>query len=280
MTARFSHRAMATRFDLWLVGDDEVQLRSLADMAWAEVDRIELLLSRHDDRAEVARINRDAHHRPVKIELELFNVLQDCLQWAVFTFGYFDITLGSTTSGIDEGYKSIQLDPDASTIYLAETKASIDLGGYGKGYALDKVIEKLERYEIKSAFLQSGNSSALSIGVQEHGIPWQIGMYDDVSRSTERWMLPLVNQGFSYSATYHQAGDVKSDIQPESCSPSDVVNPLTGQPLLEQAACWLVAPSALRAEVLTTALLAMGQAEALRFFEDINQKDMKMGWLI
>lgn len=270
---------MATRFDLWLIGDDEAQLRSLADMAWAEVDRIELLLSRHDERAEVARINRDAQHRPVKIELELLNVLQDCLQWAVYTLGYFDITLGSTAYGIDEGYKSIQLDPDASTIYLAEAEAFLDLGGYGKGYALDKIVEKLKRYEIESAFLQSGNSSALSVGVQENGTPWQMGMHDDVIKNTKRWMLPLADQGFSYSATYHQSGDVLSDMQSESSSPSDVMNPLIGQPLQEQAACWLVAPSALQAEALTTALLAMGETEALRFFEDMNQEDFKMGWL-
>ena len=84
MMMTFSHRAMATLFELHLsrFGSRAI-LQSVAFQVWEEVDRLEMMMSMHDPRAEIARVNREASSNGRFVfEVELFNVLQDCKEWA------------------------------------------------------------------------------------------------------------------------------------------------------------------------------------------------------
>ncbi len=269
MTRHFSHTAMATRFEMWLCGDDD-QLQAVAFQAWAEVDRLELMMSRHDPRAELARVNREAHERPVRVEVELFNVLHDCLAWLAFTDGYFDIAYRSRPAARTvEPPSNYVLDRDARTVHFAHAGVELDLGGYGKGYALDRIGDMLKPYGITSAFIQGGTSSALALGTQEDGRPWVIDIphYSD----PEQVLLSqaLHDQGFSYSATVSAGDDPLADI----------VNPHENSLITDRAACWVVSPNALQAEVLTTTFLAMGKEKADRFFEERVDQALKVGWI-
>ncbi len=266
----FVHTAMATRLEMWLCGDDEALLRSVAFQLWAEVDRLELMMSRHDPRAEIARVNREAHERPVRVEIELFDVLQDCLAWSAFTDGYFDIAFGSNRpKHASPPPPPFELDPEARTIHFTTPDVELDLGGYGKGYTLDRIAGMLASYGIESAFLQSGTSSILALGSKEDGSPWIVDIPHYLDAETVLCSRALCNQGFSYSATV-SAGD---------SHPSDIVNPREHRAVTDLAACWMVSPTALQAEVLTTALLAMGEEKATRFVLERADRSMEMGWI-
>ena len=82
--------AMATLFEVVLIGDDEEHLAAVAEAALDEITRVERLLSRHDPRSEVARLNREAASGEVLVDRELFELLQLCEVYHVMTGGYFD----------------------------------------------------------------------------------------------------------------------------------------------------------------------------------------------
>src|SRR3954454_23180397 len=92
--------AMGTRFEALLVGehDDDARLSAVARTLWEEVAQVERMLSRFDPAAEVARLNREAAHRPVRTSVELFDVLLACQQYGEFTGGNFDVELGAARS--------------------------------------------------------------------------------------------------------------------------------------------------------------------------------------
>ena len=253
MTRRFVHTAMATRFDMWLCGTDEQLLVDVAQEVWREVDRLELLMSRHDQRAEIARINREARERAVRIEIELFEILEDCRRWFEATNGYFDVTATLDRSASDGLPQPFALDPERRTVRITTANVRFDLGGYGKGYALDRILTLLDRFEmITSGYIQAGTSSVLASGVRENGEPWSVAMPAHFRSENASKKLQLMDQGFSYSGVYH-AGESEA---------SDIIDPYTGRRLDEPAACWVIAPDALEAEVLSTALLAMGRQRA------------------
>lgn len=79
--------------------------------------------------------------------------------------------------------------------------------------------------------------------------------------------LALTDRGFSCSAVRH----------PDQAS-SDMVNPLTGQALIGNAACVALAANATDAEIFSTALLAMGRERATRYLESKPCPGLDVGW--
>jgi len=67
---------MATRFEIALHGDNPSALRAAGEEALDEIDRIEAQLSLYRHGSEIARLNFEAHQRPVRITPSLFRLLQ------------------------------------------------------------------------------------------------------------------------------------------------------------------------------------------------------------
>ena len=263
MMLHFTHHAMATRFEMWLCGDDPEHMQSVAFQAWAEVDRLEMMMSMHDGRAEIARINREACERPVRIEVELFNILLDAQAWTRSTHGYFNVCC-CTTPGSNASDVPFMLDEEKRTVQLPDGASYLDLGGYGKGYALERIRDLLTIYNINSAFVHGGTSSVLATGMQETGAPWVVEI-PGLNGTT----YPLMNQGFSYSATTGGRDVLQAAIY----------NPHTHQAIPHESACWVISPDALKAEVLTTTLLAMGRERAVDFTMEPLFESAEVGWL-
>lgn len=257
MTKHFVHNAMATQFEAWLIGLDGAHLEAVAHQAWQEIDRLELLMSRFDSAAEIARVNREAKERPVRVEIELFRILEDCERWRRRTHGYFNVCY-------DVGGKAdtMILDPVKRTVQLVED-AEIDLGAYGKGYALDLIADLVKSFGVHAGCLHGGTSSVYAWGVKENGDQWGVDVTVPHYREIVSEQLTLDRQGFSYSATTESPG-----------SKSDIVNPVCKSVDDSEHACWVVAKTALEAEVLTTAAIAAGGLNVL----PVNM-DIKKGWL-
>ena len=240
---------MATRFELFLVGVDEEHLRAVGEAALDEIARVERLLSRHDPASAVARVNREAAGRPVRVDRELFAILEDCRSWSDRTVGYFDpCATGEANSPRFD--RAVSLDPDHRTIRFLEPTTRLDFGGYGKGYALDSAALVLDEFGVESAFCHGGTSSILARGWQADGSAWRVGLRDPFDGS-ERVQLELGGCGLASSSAFGP-GSARSDL----------VDPIQSRPLDRQSACSVIAPTALEAEVLSTAFLAMGKERA------------------
>jgi thiamine biosynthesis lipoprotein len=240
--------AMGTWFAVRLVGDDPEHLAAVAEAALDEVERIERLLSRFDPRSEIARINRDAGGRAVLVDREVLEILLICQAAWERTEGYFDVTAGQGT------FAAVSLHPPARKVRFEQPGVALDLGGIGKGYALDRAAEILRAQGIGSAFLHGGTSSVLALGSDENGRPWTVAVRDPfapAALAAELFRIDFVECGFSCSAT-RAAGQAVSDL----------VDPRTGAALAGRSACVAVARNATQAEVFSTALLCMGKVMA------------------
>ncbi len=252
--------AMATLFEMWLLGEDMEHLAAVGEAAWDEILRIEKMLSRFDPAAETARVNRTAAAGPVLVDYELFAVLEDCLFWNKETQGAFDI---GAVAGVSFA-EAVRMDLSSRTVQFLDDRMQLDFGGYGKGYALDAAARILNQFAVGSALMHGGTSSVLAVGVQEDGTPWPVGVQDPFTREPrELRQIPLTNCGLSTSATFAPGAET-----------SDLVDPRRAGPLDQRVACVVAAPTALEAEVLSTALLAMGKPRARKYLEGRTPLDL------
>ena len=242
---------MATLFEDWLVGEDEEHLGAVAEAALDEVQRVERLLSRFDPAGEIFRVNREAVNRPTLVDRELFGVLADCRVRFEQTEGYFDVC-ADTRIGVS---LPLFLDETGRTVQLTEPSASIDLGGYGKGYALDAAACVVREHDITAGFLHGGTSSALALDAPTTDNSWLVGVRDPFAEDErELTQVQLLRRGLSSSAAFNRTADN-----------SDVIDPVEPHALTRQSACTVLAPTAVDAEVLSTALLVMGKARAIDY---------------
>jgi thiamine biosynthesis lipoprotein len=157
---------------------------------------------------------------------------------------------------------------------LARRGAALDLGAFGKGVALDRIATRLRRERCGAALLNFGESSLVAIGRSPRQ-PWRVLLRHPVGGFAGEF--PLRDRACSTSGTRSRAwGRGRRRV-------SHVVDPRTGRPLRALAQVTVLAPSAAKAEALSTALLVLGRpalaAAARRFNVDVCWIDAAGMWL-
>ena len=155
---RFSHNSMATVFEVFIIHDDAGYAEQAAWEAFRELDRLELGLSRFIENSDISRINNLSKHQSTQIGLETFECLKLCAQLTSQTDGAFDITAGKNT-----GMNMLQLDESDFSVTLLADSINLDLGGFGKGYAIDLMAQLFREWDIESALIHGGKSSVLAL---------------------------------------------------------------------------------------------------------------------
>jgi len=277
-----AREAMGTRFEVFLSGRDGDLLEAVAVAVLEEIGRLGDVLSRYDPRSEVSRVNREAARAPVRVDREVFALLERCEEARRLTAGRFDVTVsghrvgGHLASGDPAGgaageMPALLLDAECCTVRFTRPGVAIDLGGVGKGYALDRGHEIMSRYGVTCGLLQGGTSSVLALGSppgRAGSAGWPVAVrHPSAPESAPVAVLDLANRGLSCSAVRHP-GQRRSDV----------VNPRTGRPLKGNAACVALAAGAAEAEIFSTALLTMGRRQATRYLAGRPGGGVDAGW--
>ena len=268
-----SLHAMATRFELVLYGDEPVRLRAAGEQALQEIERLESQLSFYRPDSEVSWINSRAAEAPVRIDPRLFYLLSRCANLTRKTCGAFDVTVGplmrlwgfaggspriappSELAKVRNavGMKNVELCEESFTVRFNQRGVELDLGGYGKGYAIERAIDILKENGVKSALLHGGTSSIFALGTPPLESGWKIGLsapFDDGEKST----VELHNTGLSVSAAHGKWFNL------DGCMYGHVLDPRTGSPARGGLAAAVTGPSPSDCEALSTALLVLGQS--------------------
>lgn len=169
--------AMHTRIDVALLDDrSEQKMNRLVSRLHDLIVATEKLASCFDEESELARVNREAFRHPVLLTGELFSVLSLCRHYQLLTGGLFDITTDSDDFRPDT-FSQVFLSDDRHIRFFREG-IRLNLSGFLKGYALDKVRTCLSEQGITDALVNMGNSSVLALGRQPGENAWSVGTPD------------------------------------------------------------------------------------------------------
>jgi thiamine biosynthesis lipoprotein len=263
---RFTHYAMATLFEVMVGGCEEEYSGQAARAVFGEIDRIERLFNRFDPSSEISRINRLEPGQKLSVGVETFECLALAEEARRTTAGAFDINVGAlikykgrgtppsldlvrTSGGFEAGLPAVE----AGGLGPLE----LDLGGIGKGYALDRVLDIFADWSIENALVHGGTSTAIAIGTAPGACDpkrgWPVGVGGE-------WSCPGVPESFRLRgrALSGSGTEVKG---------RHVLDPRTGLPAGGHLAAWASHPAAAVADALSTAFMVMTTAEVAAYCE-------------
>jgi thiamine biosynthesis lipoprotein len=214
---RFSHEAMATVWEVHVVHPDGRYAAQAAQAAFDLVDRLEGDLSRFRPNSDIGRVNHLAAGETTRVSPATIECLAIARHLFDLTGGAFDVSIGT-------GLPSLDLDLDACEVRATAAGVRIDLGGIGKGYAVDLAAEVLEEWGIECALVHGGFSSVLALEPPPGEDGWPLTLSDPGDGST---VLARVS--------VRQTALAASGVQ----KGGHIVDPRTGQPASGRAAAWV-----------------------------------------
>ncbi|MDP6794174.1 MAG: FAD:protein FMN transferase [Verrucomicrobiota bacterium] len=264
----FSHEAMATVFELFIVEEDESYARGGAQAAFAEVDRLEMEMSRFIENSDIARLNSAFSSEIVEVGMEVFDCLSRAVEMCEQTGGAFDISIGAlyecwlnedkTVRQPSEeevaracqltGMNHLKLDTESFGVEVLSEGLQLDLGGIGKGFAAEKVAEILREWSLGQALVLAGASSVLSVSVPDGMSGWPIRLRNPSCPSEILARFELTKGALSGSG--RQKG--QHIIDPREAG----IGPVEGR-----LAAWSMADDAVTADALSTAFMVLEPAE-------------------
>jgi thiamine biosynthesis lipoprotein len=255
-TSVFTHDAMNTTFSVHFHGAETQVMRDMALDCFHRVDFLEARLSRFADASDISRINHLRDGETLYISEETHRCLLAAMDAYTRTAGLFDITLGKRiehrkTGGEGDGPSlvgSLTIHPDAPAVTCHEAGRQLDLGGIGKGFALDDLRRLLLDWDAPGGLIAAGASSLLAFGPDS----WPV----ELASEADNVSISLRNESISASGIATQRNHI---LHPggDTAMPAQMCRRL-----------WVTASTATLAEIWSTALFLLEPEDILGFLGD------------
>lgn len=272
-----SLKLMGNIFTITVVGENAAFATENIQAAITEIQRIEALFSTYQKDSQTNLINDNSGIQPVKVDEEVYNLIERSLHISKITQGAFDISYG----GIDKSlwnfdktmtqlpspetalkmvhlidYNKIILDDQKQTVFLKEKGMRIGFGGIGKGYAAEMAKKILVKNQVKSGIINaSGDLTAW--GFQPNGKPWTIGIANpDIPHSAFSY-LEISDKAVATSGNYEKF------VMIDGKKFSHTINPKTGLPISGIKSVTVISHNAEFADAMATPIAVMGIEKGL-----------------
>jgi len=252
-----------------------------SERAIREIERVEELLTTWHD-SPLARLDAAPVGVDVRLDEELYGLLEATFAWSSRTEQAFDPTVAPLVRAWDlrgagrvpapgeldaalaaTGTGRFRFGPARRTVARLDAHAGIEEGAWGKGYALDRSIEKLGDGD--GALIDLGGQ-VIARGKDGSGGDWSIAIADPRRRDRPVVALRLVNASASTS------GDSERSRFVAGRQVGHLLDPRTGEPAEDFGSVTVLAPSALDADILSTAFFVLGPERGLALSERLRSE--------
>ncbi|WP_135079569.1 FAD:protein FMN transferase [Terasakiella sp. SH-1] len=282
----FSGSTMGTTFTVKVIDlpktlpADEVQAR-LSELLKGVNDKMSLWVKD----SELVRFNTSNSTEWVEVSLDLFRVAAEAQRISAMTDGLFDVTIepliklwGFSTKSMtretpDEsaleaalkqvGYEKVSLRQEPPALQKSNPEVTVNLSAIAKGFGIDVLSDYLESQGIENYMVEIGGDLRVK-GTNARREPWRIAIEkpDVTSRSVHR-IVAVHGAGMATS------GDYRNFFEKDGKRFTHIIDPRTGQPVTHRlASVTVLSQTAMTADGLATALLAMGEIAGPKLAEE------------
>jgi thiamine biosynthesis lipoprotein len=266
---------------------DEPAARATFQEIFAELDRLESLMSVWREGSDIVRLNAAAGVKPVAIGSDVMDALRAARVVGDWTDGAFDVTFAALSDvwkfdhdqdnrippreDIERrlprvDYRALVLDSTARTAYLPRAGMRAHLGGIGKGYAVDRAAGILRSRGISDFMIQFGGDLYVAGAHGER--PWRLGIRDPRGPADRIFAaIELTNSSFSTS------GDYERFFMHDGRRYHHIIDPRTGEPARGSRSVTIVADTATLADALSTGVFVMGPDKGMALIERLPKVD-------
>ena len=274
---------MGTRIYVEVWSDEAVKGDAAIDAVMADMRRIDELMSHYKPESQLSQINARAAQEPVQVDAELFDLIKLSTHYSVITEGAFDITYASVGHLYDYphhvkpteaqikaalpgvNWRNMLLDPVHHTVRFEHAGMRIDLGGIGKGYAVDRGIAILQARGFQHALVTAGGDSRI-IG-DRMGRPWVIGIRNPDDKDQVVTRIPIVNSAMSTSGDYERYFD-EGGVRYHH-----IIDPRTGHSASKVRSATILGPTATETDGMSKTAFVLGPEKALEIINRLPQYD-------
>ena len=242
--------SMHTRVDIILCCQkSENELMLVVNSIYDTLRQLERIANYYDPSSELSQVNQRASTAPVMISQSLYRMISLCTEYHKKTLGCFDVTIHSDNYNQDTIH-SIHLYPEAQSVFFQQAGTTINLSGFLKGYALDKIREILKVHIIANALINMGNSSVLALGNHPVGTGWKVSFDDQASTTKNHKTQSILLNNECLTTSGNNSDDRKHIISPSSGKPLEGVRQVT-----------VVTDDGTTGEILSTSLFVANQKQ-------------------
>jgi thiamine biosynthesis lipoprotein len=266
--------AMASRCEVRACAPDAATARAWADVAIAEVRRIEAKYSRYRADSVTARINAAAGGGYVEVDAETAALLDFAARLFLESGGRFDLTSGVLRRAWDFTARRVPAPPELDALLplvgwplvqwlppkvrLPYAGMEIDFGGIGKEYAADRAAELLRKAGAQHGFVNLGGDIR-GVGPAADGTPWRIGIQHPRSHTELLGSIELTHGAIATS------GDYERFFERDGHRYCHILDPRTGWPAQFWQCVSVAAPVCVAAGACATVAMLCPRDEAVAF---------------
>lgn len=274
VTHRVGRPLLGTMVNLTVIAESREKAVLAAEAAFAEIGRIESLMSPYAKGSDITRINDGAYRQPITISPETFALISKSKDIWRESGGAFDITFASIAHLWN--YKSVPFIPPAretvlalrhlvdsgkmllddkkKTVKFTKPYMKIGLGAIAKGYAVLRAMDVLRRYGIRSAIVAAGGD--LQFMGDKDGGDWIAGLIHP--RTREIVIGIKMKDGDAVSTS----GDYERFAMYRGIRYHHIIDPSTGEPARHFASVSVLSRNPVDCDGYDTAIFAMGMEKA------------------
>lgn len=275
---------MGTIVQIDVCRDDQnaSKIKSAYDGVWRRMEDISSRMNVFDEHSDVAKIN-NSNLKPVSIGADTYRVLKDSIYFARTTKGAFDITVWPLiklwreseednilpsrqqikTARAAVGFENIQLLAD-NHVKLLNGETKVDLGAIAKGYAIDEAARIFREHGIRNFFIDAGGDIYVG-GRNCIDELWHIGIRDPRDKSRILDVVAVTDSAVATSGNYEQYYEIQNEQW------SHIINPVTGYPQKGVISTTVIAPKAIQADALATALCVLGGDVGTKYIDTLKE---------
>ena len=280
--------SMGTELKLSAWTADEAGADAAFESVYEEMDRLEGLLSNWRSTSDVEQLNAAAGKHPVRVGPEFLDVLKTAHQVSVWTGGTFDVTWGAMSNLWkfdyqnkdntipDPGevlrkrrlidYRELLLDEHAGTAFLKREGMNVNLGGIGKGYAVDHARDILRRRGFRDFMIQFGGD--LYVAGLEGDHRWRLGIQDPRGPANR-----IFAQVDLTDSTFSTSGDYARSFVKNGRRYHHIIDPRTGEPAQGCRSVTIMTSSATIADGVSKGVFVLGPEAGMELVKKLPGVD-------
>ncbi len=278
---------MGTFAEVSVYSHDEKTAGRAIEEALDEMERMDRIMSNYKDDSELSQLNKKAVKSPVPCQGELLGVIEQSQYYSELSSGAFDVTIAPivalwgffnekehlpSNKEIERllpaiSYKNVVInksnDPQKpSTVFFKNAKTQIDLGAIGKGYAVDKALEIIKKYDINNACINLGGNIYV-LGAPNGKNAWKIGIQHPRDKNEILGYLELKDEATATSGDYERFFEINGKRY------SHIIDPRTGRPVSGTIAVTIIAPTGTEVDALSTTVFVLGAEKGMEIIRNI-----------
>lgn len=275
----FKSRHMGVDFRIDLFAADSKIAQSAASAAFARIAEIDAAMSDYKVDSELSQLSKSSGSgKPIQVSHELWTVLNKARNIHRLSSGAFDITSGpsvilwrracfsqtlppsrSLVRAREKcGMNHLHFHPKTRSLTLKPKSMRLDLGGIAKGYAADEALTTLQTHGIKHALVDGSGDMVMT---RHPHASWKI-FISDKEDQTDQFI-------HSQNGAVATSGDSYQFIEIENHRYSHIIDPRTGMGVTNRCRVTIIAPDAMTADSLASAVTVMGPKQGLQLIESL-----------